>query len=227
MYTGRSLLVAIAMSYFPIASAIAQQTSALVGEWNGKLENWTIDTDLRKLIVAPDGSCRWGYPDTPDGPGAAKSCSVNQAAGTIELVMSRDFIVKPKLKAGNLEGSLQLRNNGVPFPVTLTHGPQAICAPAQDYKWRARAIVESGPSSCVQTFTWEITIKDRVLKATGEANNVWTLQLRSLKSDGSGQIRGKSNGGHQHVFDFDAGQGPRAIRQTSVDAGCRWLWSPI
>ena len=74
MYTGRSLLVAIAMSCLPIASAIAQQTSDLVGEWNGKLENWTTGTDLRKLIVAPDGLCRWGYPDTPGGPGAAKSC---------------------------------------------------------------------------------------------------------------------------------------------------------
>jgi hypothetical protein len=123
MYTGRSLLVAIAMSCLPIASAIGQQTSALVGEWNGKLENWTTGTDLRKLIVAPDGSCRWGYPDTPGGPGAAKSCSLNQAAGTIELVTSADSLVKLKLKAGNLEGSLQLRDSGLAFPATLAHGP--------------------------------------------------------------------------------------------------------
>jgi hypothetical protein len=129
MYTGRSLLVAIAMSCLPIASAIGKQTSALVGEWNGKLENWTTGTDLRKLIVAPDGSCRWGYPDTPGGPGAAKSCSVNQAAGTIELVTSADSLVKLKLKAGNLEGSLQLRDNGLAFPATLAHGPQPQSAP--------------------------------------------------------------------------------------------------
>jgi hypothetical protein len=124
MYKGRTLFVAIAMSCLPIASAIAQQTSDLVGEWNGKLENWTSGTDLRKLIVAPDGSCRWGYPDTPGGPGAAKSCSVNQATGTIELVTSADSFVKLKLKAGNLEGSLQLRDNGLTFPATLAHGPQ-------------------------------------------------------------------------------------------------------
>jgi hypothetical protein len=119
MYKGRSLRVAIAMSCLPVASAIAQQASDLVGEWNGKLENWTIGTHLRKLIVAPDGSCRWGFPDTKGGPGAAKSCSLNQDAGTIELVTSADSIVRLKLKAGYLEGSLQLRRNGVPFPVTL------------------------------------------------------------------------------------------------------------
>jgi len=61
MYKGRSLRVAIAMSCLPVASAIAQQASDLVGEWNGKLENWTIGTHLRKLIVAPDGSCRVGF----------------------------------------------------------------------------------------------------------------------------------------------------------------------
>jgi hypothetical protein len=68
IYKARSLVVAIAISCLPIASAIAQQTS-LVGEWNGTVENWA-GNGLRKLIVAPDGSCRWGYPDTPGGPGA-------------------------------------------------------------------------------------------------------------------------------------------------------------
>jgi hypothetical protein len=222
IYKARSLVVAIAISCLPIASAIAQQTPALVGEWNGTVENWA-GNDLRKLIVAPDGSCRWGYPDTPGGPGAAKSCSVNQSAGTIDLVTSADSIVNLKLNAGNLEGSLQLSKNGLSYPVTLAHGPRQVL---QDYKWRARAILESGPSNCGQTFTWDITLKDRVLKATGEANNVWTLALRSLKSDGSGQIQAKSGNGHQFVFTFDAGQGPRAIRQTSVDTGCRWVWSP-
>jgi hypothetical protein len=123
MYFGRGLLVAIAMSSLPIASAIAQQMSDLVGEWNGKLENWTHDTQQRKLIIAQDGSCRWAFPDTKGGPGKAKSCSVNPDTGTIELVTSADSIVRLKLEAGYLEGSLQVSHNGRPFPVKLVRAP--------------------------------------------------------------------------------------------------------
>jgi hypothetical protein len=157
----------------------------------------------------------------------ARGVYVPLEAGTIELVTRSDSIVKLKLNAGNLEGSFQPRSNGQTFLVTLAHCPPPKSAPPQDYKWRARATLDSGPSSCAQNFTWDITIKDHVFKATGEANNAWTLAVQSLKSDGSGQIRGKSANGHQYVFDFDAGQGPRAIRQTSVEAGCHWVWSPI
>jgi hypothetical protein len=71
---------------------------------------------------------------------------------------------------------------------------------AQDYQWRARA--------------------------TGQVNNVWTLQLKKLNGDGTGRLVGKTKTGQEYFFDFDVGRGPRPIRQTSTVTGCRYLWSP-
>jgi hypothetical protein len=230
MYKGRSLLVVIALSCLPIASAMAQQTSDLVGEWNGKLENWTIDTDQRKLIVAPDGSCRWGYPTTKGGPGAAKSCSVNRDAGTIELVTSADSAVRLKLNAGNLVGSLQLRNNGVPFPVTLAHGPQPESAPAQEYKWTVQGRLVSGSASFCGFVgeRREITIKNNVLVAKSEVGSAWTLSgLNHLKPDGSGEIIATTaQRNHKFIFTFSAGTGPRPITMRDENSPCVWLWAP-
>jgi hypothetical protein len=157
---------------------------------------------------------------------------VNQAAGTIELVTGADSIVKLKLNAGNLEGSFQLRNNGQTFHVTLAHGPQPKSAPAQaqEYKWRVQATLQNSGAlgSCGSGQTRTITIKDNVLVAMGEAGSAWTILLKGLKPDGSGELVGKTaQGNHKVTFKFAAGTGPRLITMHYENSICIWDWIPF
>jgi hypothetical protein len=104
----RLLVSALVASVVPVA--VVNSQTGVGGAWYGTIDQWTADTPMRDLVVEPNGTCRWGLGQRPNGPGSAKSCSVNAAAGTIQLVTGADSNVTLILKGAYLEGTFQLKN---------------------------------------------------------------------------------------------------------------------
>jgi len=97
--------------------------------------------------------------------------------------------------------------------VDLVHGAQRNCG-YPPYKGR------------------KIVIRGQVLTATPETEDQWndttTLYLAPLKPDGSGRItvsHATTRAGWH--FDFDAGQGPRAIVVSGDNVECKYRWKPL
>jgi hypothetical protein len=90
----------------------ANLVTRLAGRWYGKIARWDYDTDHRDLVVDPDGSCRWDLPK-PGGPGRAKACTVDDKAGTIDLITGADTTVRLKLDGGTLAGTFQLKRGQI------------------------------------------------------------------------------------------------------------------
>jgi len=108
----------------------------------------------------------------------------------------------------------------VVFPLT---------AEAQDgrYQWTASVRLEKGHATvCGSQDPRVIEIKDGVFKGADIVDGgTWTLPIRRLNADGSGRIVAyESQSKEENLFDFDAGIGPRPIRQTANRGACVWAW---
>jgi hypothetical protein len=108
-----------------------------------------------------------------------------------------------------------------------------LTAEAQDgrYQWTASVRLEKGHATvCGSQDPRVIEIKDGgVFKGADIVDGgTWTLPIRRLNADGSGRIVAyESRSKEENLFDFDAGIGPRPIRQTANRGACVWAWMPM
>jgi hypothetical protein len=99
-------------------------------------------------------------------------------------------------------------------------------ASAQDAEWKTEASVVSGsPRNCGQG-PWHLkaAIKGQTYSVVGDRFN-FSINIASLKPDGSGRVVGKNEVGNDIYFDFDSGAGPRKIRFSRPASECVYLLS--
>jgi hypothetical protein len=107
-----------------------------------------------------------------------------------------------------------------------------LIAEAQDghYQWTASVGLEKGHATvCGSQDPRVIEIKNGLFKGADIVDGgTWTLPIRRLNADGSGRIVAyESRSKEENLFDFDAGIGPRPIRQTTNRGACVWAWMPM
>jgi serine/threonine protein kinase len=99
---------------------------------------------------------------------------------------------------------------------------------AASYRWLATVGLAKGTTiSCgYEGSKRDVSVKDGILvgQLIGSGAS-WTLNLRNLNPDGSGQIVAHRNSDKREMrFQFEPGAGPRRIRQVSGE--CEWVWIP-
>jgi hypothetical protein len=107
-----------------------------------------------------------------------------------------------------------------------------LMAAAQEgrYQWTASVGLEKGLANvCGSQEARVIETVDGVFKGADILDGgTWTLPLRRLNADGSGRIVAyESRSKEETLFDFDAGIGPRTVRQTTNRGACVWAWTPM
>jgi hypothetical protein len=107
-----------------------------------------------------------------------------------------------------------------------------LIAEAQDghYQWTASVGLEKGHATvCGSQDPRVIEIKNGLFKGADIVDGgTWTLPIRRLNADGSGRIVAyESRSKEENLFDFDAGIGPRPIRQTTNRGACVSAWMPM
>jgi hypothetical protein len=120
--------------------------------------------------------------------------------------------------------------------LTTSFGPWNTAA-AADYSWTsATSLVAGANRNCGDATIfprWEIEITGQTLKAVPiggghpSFTNPYTLDLSSLRPDGSGRVIFKNAKGVTVHVDFEPGTGPRKYVWANQNVECRYLITPM
>jgi hypothetical protein len=99
---------------------------------------------------------------------------------------------------------------------------------AADATWSAVATLENGGPQCGSGRSdWRIKITDATVEYLNVAANQSTsVDLKGLKSDGSGKVTSKDSQNREFYIAFEPGSGPRVMRSGNSNNDCVWIFTP-
>jgi hypothetical protein len=99
---------------------------------------------------------------------------------------------------------------------------------AADATWSAVATLENGGPQCGSGQSdWHIKITNTTVEYLNVPGNRSTsVDLKGLKSDGSGKVTSKDSQNREFYVAFEPGSGPRVMRSGNSNNDCVWIFTP-
>ena len=202
------------------------------GKWYGVIENYNGEPRRVLGVTQRAGgvTCTWDQVGTSvDQP--AKCTLKNDV---LDLVASTGNRVHLRLSVGALTGTFTFTDSRGTYQIAMNRTPHPETPPQQAIHWTAAVNLEGGIYRNCGDPPFpkrRVEIKGKSFTATPEhidqRNPTTRLNLAALKPDGSGRITVKNATGGVWHFDFDAGQGPRAIHVHGDNVECAYIWKPM